>query len=131
MKRKSIQHQFVEAIPNRIERDTLYVSLEFATAAHLCQCGCGLEVVTPLSPTDWKMTFDGVSVSLHPSVGNWSFPCRSHYWIKGGRVQWAGDMPNAQISRIRRADQKNKDEAIERSVWHKRLWSRILGLFGK
>lgn len=131
MKRKSIQHQFVEAIPNRIERDTLYVSLEFATAAHLCQCGCGLEVVTPLSPTDWKMTFDGVSVSLHPSVGNWSFPCRSHYWIRGGRVQWAGDMPNAQISRIRRADQKNKDEAIERSVWHKRLWSRILGLFGK
>ncbi|WP_300381169.1 DUF6527 family protein [Henriciella sp.] len=129
MKHKTIQHQFVEAIPNRIERDILYVSLEFATAVHLCQCGCGLEVVAPLSPTDWRMTFDGVSVSLHPSIGNWSFPCRSHYWIRGGRIQWASDMPNSQISGIRQADKKNKKQAFERQAWHKRLWSQVLRLF--
>jgi hypothetical protein len=41
---------------------------------------------SPLSPTDWKLTFDGVSVSLHPSDGNWSFPCRSHYRIEYNRA---------------------------------------------
>jgi hypothetical protein len=59
----------------------LYVSPGYATVTHLCCCGCGAEVVTPLSPTDWKLTFDGVAISLSPSVGNWSLPCRSHYFI--------------------------------------------------
>jgi hypothetical protein len=70
--------EFVASIPDRLAEHTLYVSMEYATVAHQCCCGCGLEVVTPLSPTDWKLTYDGVSVSLHPSIGNWSFPCRSH-----------------------------------------------------
>jgi hypothetical protein len=28
----------------------------FRTAAHCCCCGCGEEVVTPFTPTDWSMT---------------------------------------------------------------------------
>jgi hypothetical protein len=52
-----------------------------------CCCGCGHEVVTPFSPTDWKLTFDCVSVSLYPSIGNWSPPCRAHYFIECG---WNG-----------------------------------------
>ena len=71
--------EFVMSIPDSLAERTLYVSMEYATVTHKCCCGCGLEVVTPLSPTDWKLTFDGVSVSLDPSIGNWSFPCRSHY----------------------------------------------------
>jgi len=43
----------------------------------------------PLGPTDWKLTFDGESVSLYPSVGNWNFPCQSHYWIQENKVRWA------------------------------------------
>jgi len=34
-------------------------------------------VVTPLSPTGWSLIFDGETVSLYPSIGNWNFPCRS------------------------------------------------------
>ena len=34
--------------------------------------------------------FDGRTISLNPSIGNWSYPCRSHYWIKGNRVVWDG-----------------------------------------
>src|SRR5271169_5249133 len=56
---------------------------------HLCLCGCGKKVVTPLSPTGWRMTFDGKTISVHPSIGNWNLACRSHYWISGGRVEWA------------------------------------------
>jgi hypothetical protein len=92
MKQHALTHQFVEYIPENLQQDILYISMSYATAAHLCCCGCGKEVVTPFSPTDWTLAFDGETVSLDPSVGNWSFPCRSHYWIRRNRVAWAGGM---------------------------------------
>jgi hypothetical protein len=84
-----LAHRFVDHVPERLEPGELYISIPFTTAVHLCACGCGNEVVTPLSPTDWKVTFDGESVSLHPSIGNWSFPCQSHYWIRNNHVRRA------------------------------------------
>src|SRR5690242_6339020 len=84
-----IKHRFVEFIPEELDESTLYVSMRFATLSHLCACGCKSKVVTPLKPTDWKLTFDGKTITLYPSIGNWSFPCRSHYWIKNSWVQWA------------------------------------------
>ena len=89
MSRASIRHEFVDLIPDTIEDGVLYVSVMYATALHLCCCGCRLEVVTPLSPTDWSLTFDGDTVSLRPSIGNYSFPCRSHYFIERNRIRWA------------------------------------------
>lgn len=85
---KLLKLQFVENAPEDLEPDTLYVSIPFATVLHNCACGCGHEVVTPLSPSDWTMTYDGVSISLSPSIGNWNFPCRSHYVIRRNRVDW-------------------------------------------
>ncbi|MFC4855982.1 DUF6527 family protein [Actinophytocola glycyrrhizae] len=29
---------------------------------------------------DQRRDFNGETVSLSPSIGNWSFPCRSHYY---------------------------------------------------
>jgi hypothetical protein len=52
-------------------------------------CGSGREVVTPLGPTDWKITIDRDAVSVYPSIGNWSLECRSHYWIERSRIRWA------------------------------------------
>jgi Family of unknown function (DUF6527) len=60
MRTAFLRPEFVRAIPKKLSEGTLYVSMEFATAAHSCACGCGREVVTPLSPTDWKITYDGV-----------------------------------------------------------------------
>lgn len=54
-----IEHRFVECIPDFIESGVLYISITYATAMHLCVCGCSREVVTPFSPTDWKLLFDG------------------------------------------------------------------------
>lgn len=87
-----LQHSFVDVIPETFEQDVIYVSIQYAIAVHLCCCGCGQEVVTPLSPTDWQLTFDGLSISLYPSIGNWRFSCRSHYWIRNNRVIWAHPM---------------------------------------
>lgn len=104
----TLRYEFVQSIPDRLDDATLYVSMDYATAAHKCCCGCGKEVVTPLSPTDWKVTFDGVSVSLHPSIGNWSFACRSHYWIDRNAVRWAGQWSDEEIAAGRAHDQRSK-----------------------
>ena len=92
-----LKHEFVKYIPEALADGTIYVSLEYSTAVHKCCCGCGLEVVTPLSPTGWSLTNHGRSISLYPSIGNWSFPCQSHYWIKHNRVTWAPRWNRQQI----------------------------------
>ena len=86
MKTKKIKHKFVEFIPEYKEEGIVYISLDYCVAIHKCACGCGCEVVTPLSPTDWQLLFDGETISLSPSIGNWNFPCRSHYWIKYDKI---------------------------------------------
>lgn len=106
---QKLEHEFVEFIPEDLAEGVLYISCTYATAAHKCCCGCGLEVVTPLSPTDWRMTFDGESISLSPSVGNWGFECQSHYWISGNRIRWAGKWSKKEIELGRRQDAHRKD----------------------
>lgn len=111
MKLKYLVPQFVESFPERLEPGELYLAMEFATAAHLCACGCGTKVITPFSPTDWQMSFDGEAVSLKPSIGNWTFPCRSHYWIRSGRIEWAGDMSQDAVNAGRKRDAEAKARA--------------------
>jgi hypothetical protein len=82
-------HKFVEFMPQKLDPDVIYVSLRFALVSHQCACGCGEEVVTPLSPKDWQLIFNGETVSLYPSIGNWRFQCRSHYWIEQNCAVWA------------------------------------------
>jgi hypothetical protein len=105
---RTLQHLFVRSVPRELEPGVLYVSIEYATVVHACCCGCGEQVVTPLTPTDWRMTYDGESVSLHPSVGNWNQKCRSHYNILQNRVIEASSWSNAQIETERSRDQRAK-----------------------
>jgi hypothetical protein len=98
-----LEHAFIAQVPEDLENGRIYVSLEYRTVIHLCACGCGREVVTPLRPDKWRLTFDGESVSLWPSIGNWSFPCRSHYWIEGGSVRWAPTWSQADVAANRAA----------------------------
>jgi len=108
VRQSSVNTQFVDFIPDILEEGTLYISDKYSIASHKCCCGCGSEVVTPLSPTDWQIKRVGRLVSLHPSIGNWSFPCRSHYYIKSNRVQWAGDMRQEDINAGIAIDRQNK-----------------------
>ncbi len=105
----SIKHDFVEFIPKERQEGVLYVSIPYATAVHNCFCGCGLKVVTPISPVSWQLTFDGETVTLSPSVGSWSFPCRSHYFIRRDTVIWAGNMSQDEIEWGRTQDREVRD----------------------
>lgn len=109
MSRATYDHKFVKAFPDKLDEGILYVSVEFGTAAHRCFCGCGSEVYTRFSPRDWSMKFNGEVVSLNPSIGNWSFPCQSHYILDGGRVHWADKWSRERIELGRLLDRERKE----------------------
>ncbi|XGV94665.1 MAG: DUF6527 family protein [Leptolyngbya sp. BL-A-14] len=108
MRYTRLEHRFVEHVPENLTSGVLYISMEYATAIHRCCCGCGEEVVTPFTPTDWKMTFDGETVSLSPSIGNWNFACRSHYFIYNGRVVEAANWTDEQVK-----TERSRDKAVK------------------
>lgn len=83
IKKVEIEPVFVEFVPKIIEENKLYISEEYNSAVHNCLCGCGLLTVTPLGGgKNWDLVkhSDG-KVSLIGSVGNYNFPCKSHYII--------------------------------------------------
>ena len=88
---------FVDKVPQELEEGVLYVSLRYRTVTHLCACGCGVEVNTPLHPTGWAITYDGVTASLWPSVGNWGEKCGSHYLIEKNDVRWSRRWSDVEI----------------------------------
>lgn len=108
MKTRILQPSFVKFIPESLEDGIIYISIDYCTAIHNCVCGCGNKVVTPFTPTDWELSFNGETVTLSPSIGNWSFDCQSHYWIKRGKIQWAGKWSQDEVEAGKRKDQITK-----------------------
>jgi hypothetical protein len=91
MKIKHFKYKFVSLIEKEIEEGIIYISIPYNVAIHKCACGCGEKVITPLDPNQWSFIYDGEDISLYPSIGNWSYKCKSHYIIKKGMVLWVKD----------------------------------------
>lgn len=113
LKIQHIRPEYVAHLPDNLAEGVLYVCDEFKLAAHLCCCGCGEEVVTPLNDAQWSVIRRGAAVSLWPSVGNWKYACRSHYWIRANRVLDAPPMTMAEIQRVKHHDRSDKDLYIQ------------------
>jgi hypothetical protein len=108
MRLSELRPDFVELIPEQLEDGVLYISMYYATAMHLCACGCGEKAITPLTPSDWRLAFDGETVTLWPSIGNWSFACRSHYVIKKNKIRWAEDWSKSKVKANRAQQRRDK-----------------------
>ena len=121
MRHHNLEHRFVRNVPRELEPGVLYISMEYATAVHSCCCGCGERVVTPFTPTDWRITFDGESVTLNPSVGNWNQDCRSHYVIERNRVIECGQWSDVRVETERRRDKRAKAAYFGRTTASARL----------
>jgi Family of unknown function (DUF6527) len=88
MRITELRPERVEFIPDDPLDGVLYISEQHETAIHNCCCGCGSQTVTPLSGSHaWQMS-GADAVTLRPSIGNWGFPCRSHYYITANKVEW-------------------------------------------
>lgn len=82
---------FTNGITEHLEQGKLYVNEKLKIARHLCPCGCGGLVQTPInngSDYSWQYTNHNGKITLRPSIGNFSLPCKSHYFITENRVEW-------------------------------------------
>lgn len=129
-KLKRLELHRVDEMPAILELGRLYVSDAFSTAAHLCACGCGSKVRTPLGPAEWALRETEGGVSLWPSVGNWQKPCRSHYVIENGNVIWCAPWSDTAVLAGRESEIKRRLNYYEklhrdRAPWFLRWLSRL------
>src|SRR5260370_39986810 len=131
-----IELQRVHYMPKELKSGVLYVSEEFGAAAHLCACGCGSKIRTPLGPTEWEFKKTHSGPTLRPSIGSWQLPCNSHYWIIRGEVVWAPKWTPEEIADGRRAEEERRRayyDAVDRqrSGIVQRFWRWIKRVFGR
>lgn len=129
-----IRLQRVHYMPKILESGILYVSEEFGSAAHLCPCGCGSKVRTPLGPTDWTLNEIDNRPTLYPSIGNWQLPCQSHYLIRDGQIIWCTKWMPEQIAAGRRAEEARYHEYYDsleskRNNALNRFWGWVRNIF--
>src|SRR5688500_14469326 len=75
---------------------------------HRCACGCGGEVVTPLTPTDWTLRYDGDTFSLSPSISNSSSGCGAHYFVRESEIRWSRPLTPRQMAERQARDRETK-----------------------
>lgn len=118
----------VEFIPKILEEaGILYVSERFKVAAHLCPCGCATKIITPLGPCEWSLSIKGGKPTIDPSIGNWQLPCRSHYWIINGVVEWSYPWSDRQIEVGRKAEENRRRKHYNKP--NRKRWGTIVFRF--
>ena len=80
--------------PDELVRGALVVVRDGAISKWVCfrcPCGCGERIMLSLAPQrrpHWTVGLDWLGrPTLSPSVDQ-ATVCRSHYWIKRGRIEW-------------------------------------------
>jgi len=129
MRHSEFTPEYVETVPEELKEGRLYISKRFRTASHLCACGCGRRVVTPLKPAKWTLKEKNGAVSLCPSIGRWQLPCQSHYWIRHNKVIWSRAFSEEEIADVLRRDAEDlrdyyaqrRESSTKRHVFA-RLW---------
>jgi hypothetical protein len=113
MKIEAVTPQYVDELPDELEEGVFYICEAFDLTAHRCCCGCGENVFNKLNPAKWRLEkmSDG-TVSLFPSVGNWKYACKSHYWIRANQVIDAGAMNVRTIEAVQERDRRDRDRYI-------------------
>ena len=109
MRQAHLVPEFIELAPSELKDGVLYISMVHSCVIHRCCCGCGEKVVTPLSPGEWQLNYDGEAISLYPSIGNSRLPCRSHYWVRQGKIVWAPQLSPSEADAAWRLDRAARD----------------------
>jgi hypothetical protein len=109
----TLQLMHVEFLPSDLEEGILYVSKKYAVAGHLCPCGCRSKIITPLGRNEWRYSEKKALPTLYPSIGNWQLPCRSHYWITNGAVEWSYNWNQEKIDAGAKLEEKKRKDYYE------------------
>lgn len=116
-------------LPKELEEGVLYVSEEFGVAGHLCPCGCKNKIITPIGSTEWFFKEVNGKATLYPSIGNWQLPCKSHYWVTDGTIEWSYQWSKEQIIKGREAEEENRKsyyDILENKHKKQSLFKRLI-----
>jgi hypothetical protein len=94
-------YQPVERIPKLLSDGVVYHNEEFQLAALLCACGCGHRI-TLLVPDSHQVSSEGGLATIRPSIAVCDAPCKSHYFVTAGKVEWLPAFTRAQASNLMR-----------------------------
>ncbi|WP_157775204.1 DUF6527 family protein [Hartmannibacter diazotrophicus] len=125
------RYLLVDRIPRHLEEGVVYHTEEFELAGLLCACGCGHRI-TLLVPDSHQVWDEGGHATIRPSIGVFDAPCKSHYVISAGDVQWLRAFSDAQAANIMRAQIARHIEMDAKPVtWRQRASGAVASLFRK
>jgi hypothetical protein len=119
----------VSYLPKELESGILYVSKKYGVAGHLCPCGCGNKIITPIGSTEWHLIERKGKPTLYPSIGNWQLSCKSHYWIHNGEIEWSYEWSEEQINAGRKAEEMRRKLYFNNITSKRRKWSVFTNIF--
>jgi hypothetical protein len=124
-------YQAVERIPKQLSSNVVYHSEEFELGALLCACGCGHRVML-LVPDSHQVTSESGMATVRPSIAVCDAPCKSHYFITAGRVEWLPAFTNALATSVmRRQIARHVVLDAKRQSWGSRVRASIARAFNK
>lgn len=127
----TFSYQAVERIPKQLQTNVVYHSEEFEIAALLCACGCEHRVML-LVPDSHEVTSEGGMATVRPSIAVCDAPCKSHYFITAGRVEWLPAFSSAMASAVMRGQiARHASLDTKQRSWLSQLWSAAGRAFGK
>lgn len=109
----TFRYRAVERIPKQLNANVVYHSEEYELGALLCACGCGHKVML-LVPDSHQIVSAAGLATVRPSIAVCDAPCKSHYYVTAGRVEWlpafsdsmAASVMRGQIARHTTGDAK-------------------------
>src|SRR5277367_2878289 len=130
-------YQAVERIPKLLSEGVVYHNEEFQLAALLCACGCGHRV-TLLVPDSHQVSSEGGMATVRPSIAVCDAPCKSHYFITAGRVEWlpafsdamAASVMRGQIARHAKVDAKGRSWVTRVRAALARAYNKLKSVLG-
>jgi hypothetical protein len=117
-------YQAVERIPKILSDGVVYHNEEFQLAALLCACGCGHRV-TLLVPDSHQVSSEGGLATIRPSIAVCDAPCKSHYFVTAGRVEWLAAFTQVQASNVMRSQIARNASRDRRSTWIESWWAAL------
>lgn len=117
-------YQAVERIPKLLNDGVVYHNEGFQLAALLCACGCGHRI-TLLVPDSHQVSSEGGLATIRPSIAVCDAPCKSHYFVTAGKVEWLPAFTPAQASYVMHNQIARHASHDRQPSWREIFWTAM------
>ena len=124
-------YQAVEQLPKQLDSGILYHTEVYEVAALLCACGCGHRVML-LVPDSHQVSSQGGMATVRPSIAVCDAPCKSHYFITAGEVEWLPAFsPSMATSVMRSQIARHVSRDTKPSTWTSKIFELVVRAYSR